>query len=142
MLGSMMKIVSFVPTRDSKNARSFYEDALGLRFLSEDQFALEFDANGIVVRVTNVSSVPSFAPAPFTILGWSEAPTCSRSFAAGCRSVASPTTIATSRATSTSRRFSAETRRRSRATSASFASSMPRRLARRPPRTRAMPVAS
>jgi catechol 2,3-dioxygenase-like lactoylglutathione lyase family enzyme len=69
MLGSM-KIVSFVPTRDPKNARSFYEDVLGLRFLSDDQFALEFDANGIVVRVTNVSSVPGFAPAPFTILGW------------------------------------------------------------------------
>ena len=69
MLGSM-KIVSSVPTRDPKNARSFYEDVLGLRFLSEDPFALEFDANGIVVRITNVSSVPGFAPAPFTILGW------------------------------------------------------------------------
>jgi len=30
MLGSM-KIVSFVPTRDPKNARSFYEDVLGLQ---------------------------------------------------------------------------------------------------------------
>jgi catechol 2,3-dioxygenase-like lactoylglutathione lyase family enzyme len=69
MLGSM-KIVSFVPTTDAKKARRFYEDVLGLRFLSEGQFALEFDANGIVVRVTNVSSVADFTPAPFTILGW------------------------------------------------------------------------
>jgi hypothetical protein len=39
--------------------------------VSDDQFALVFDANGVMVRVVDVSSVPGFQPAPFTILGWS-----------------------------------------------------------------------
>jgi catechol 2,3-dioxygenase-like lactoylglutathione lyase family enzyme len=70
MLGSM-DIVTFVPTRSPGTARPFYEKTLGLRFVSDDQFALVFDANGVMVRVVDVSSVPAFKPAPFTILGWS-----------------------------------------------------------------------
>jgi len=66
MLGST-KIVAFVPTRDAKKARSFYEGLLGLRFVSEDRFAVVLDANGISVRVSNV---PEFKPHQFTILGW------------------------------------------------------------------------
>jgi catechol 2,3-dioxygenase-like lactoylglutathione lyase family enzyme len=70
MLGSM-DIVTFVPTRSPGTARAFYEKTLGLRFVSDDQFALVFDANGVTVRVVDVSAVPGFKPAPFTILGWS-----------------------------------------------------------------------
>jgi predicted enzyme related to lactoylglutathione lyase len=66
MLGSH-KIMTFVPTKDHHKARPFYEGVLGLRFISDDQFALALDANGIMVRV---SQVPDFKPAPFTILGW------------------------------------------------------------------------
>ena len=69
MLGSTT-IVAFVPSRDPRKARSFYEDLLGLRVVSQDQFALVLDANGITLRVANVSSLPEFKPAPFTILGW------------------------------------------------------------------------
>ena len=58
MLGSR-KIMAFIPTRDATNAKSFYERTLGLRFISEDQFALVLDANGIMVRVTRV---PEFKP--------------------------------------------------------------------------------
>jgi catechol 2,3-dioxygenase-like lactoylglutathione lyase family enzyme len=68
MIGS--KIVCFVPSKDPRKVRSFYEGVLGLRFISEDQFAVVFDAKGIMVRVVNVSSVPRFKPAAFTILGW------------------------------------------------------------------------
>jgi len=67
MLGST-KIVAFVPTRDAGKARTFYEGVLGLRFVSDDGFALVFDANGIMVRVAKVP--PPFTPAQFTILGW------------------------------------------------------------------------
>jgi catechol 2,3-dioxygenase-like lactoylglutathione lyase family enzyme len=67
MLGST-KIVAFVPTRDAGKARAFYEGVLGLRFVSDDGFALVFDANGIMVRVATVP--PQFTPAQFTILGW------------------------------------------------------------------------
>ena len=70
MLGSM-DIVAFVPTRNPLKARPYYEKTLGLSFVSDDQFALVFDANGVTVRVVDVSTVPGFEPAPFTILGWS-----------------------------------------------------------------------
>ena len=66
MLGST-KIVAFVPSRDFAGARSFYEGVLGLRFVSEDGFALVLDAGGIMLRV---AKVPKFEPQPFTILGW------------------------------------------------------------------------
>ncbi len=69
MLGTK-DIVAFVPSRNPAKARAFYEGILGLRFVSEDPFAVVFDANGVMVRVANVSSVDGFKPAPFTILGW------------------------------------------------------------------------
>ena len=65
-----MDIVAFVPSRDPAKARAFYEKTLGLRFVSEDPFALVLDANGVMIRVANVSSVKGFKPAPFTVLGW------------------------------------------------------------------------
>ncbi len=61
------KVVAFVPTLDGSKARSFYENVLGLRAVSEDRFALVFDANGTMLRVTNVQN---FTPQQFTILGW------------------------------------------------------------------------
>jgi len=64
------EIVAFVPTRDPQKARQFYEQTLGLQFVSEDPFALVFNANGITVRIANVSMVKDFEPQPFTILGW------------------------------------------------------------------------
>jgi catechol 2,3-dioxygenase-like lactoylglutathione lyase family enzyme len=66
MLGSA-KIVAFAPTRDAEKAQKFYEGVLGLKLVSKDKFALEFDANGTMLRV---ASVPKYEPHPFTILGW------------------------------------------------------------------------
>ena len=65
-----MDIVAFVPTTNPARSRAFFETTLGLRLVSEDLFALVFDAHGTSVRVANVSSVKGFEPAPFTILGW------------------------------------------------------------------------
>ena len=62
------KIMAFAPTLDAKKARPFYEGILGLPVLSQDNFALALDANGIMLRVTNVPS--TFKPQQFTILGW------------------------------------------------------------------------
>jgi catechol 2,3-dioxygenase-like lactoylglutathione lyase family enzyme len=64
---SSEKLVAFVPTKDQKQARAFYEGTLGLTFISEDTFALVLDANGTKIRVANA---PEFKPAQFTILGW------------------------------------------------------------------------
>ena len=61
------KLVAFAATRDPKRAKAFYRDTLGLRLVSEDPFALVFDVNGIMLRVT---SVGEFTPQPFTVLGW------------------------------------------------------------------------
>jgi catechol 2,3-dioxygenase-like lactoylglutathione lyase family enzyme len=66
MLGSA-KLGAFVSTRNSEQARVFYVDVLGLRYISDDRFALVLDANGIQVRV---SKVQDFSPQPFTVLGW------------------------------------------------------------------------
>ena len=62
------KVVAFVPVTDPAKARAFYEGVLGLRLvLDEKPFALVFDANGTMLRVTPVGQ---HTPAPFTILGW------------------------------------------------------------------------
>jgi len=64
---SSAKIVAFVPTLDLAKARSFYEGVLGLRAVSQDPFAVVFEANGTMLRVTKVQQ---FQPQQFTILGW------------------------------------------------------------------------
>jgi len=61
------KLKAFVPTLNLKNAKAFYKDILGLRFLSEDDYGLEFDANGTLLRVI---IVPELKPQGFTVLGW------------------------------------------------------------------------
>jgi catechol 2,3-dioxygenase-like lactoylglutathione lyase family enzyme len=66
MLGTM-KIVAVVPTKDADKARPFYEGVLGLRFIKDDGFALVFDANGVMVRVSKGAQGP---PAQYAILGW------------------------------------------------------------------------
>jgi catechol 2,3-dioxygenase-like lactoylglutathione lyase family enzyme len=63
-LGTLM---AFIPTRDGDAARAFYEKKVGLRFISEDQFAIVFQSGVNIVRITRTGS---FTPAPFTILGW------------------------------------------------------------------------
>jgi catechol 2,3-dioxygenase-like lactoylglutathione lyase family enzyme len=60
-------IIAFIPTKDAARSRTFYEGLLGLRFISDDKFALVLDANGIMLRIVRVGD---FTPAPFTILGW------------------------------------------------------------------------
>jgi catechol 2,3-dioxygenase-like lactoylglutathione lyase family enzyme len=66
MLGSQ-KLVAFVATRDPRRAKEFYRDTLGLRLVSEDEFALVFDAAGTMLRVTRVQEL---AAAKYTVLGW------------------------------------------------------------------------
>jgi catechol 2,3-dioxygenase-like lactoylglutathione lyase family enzyme len=66
MLGSC-DLVAFIATSDAARARSFYETTLGLRLVSDDAFALVFDANGTHLRVAKVDQ-PTVAP--YTVLGW------------------------------------------------------------------------
>ena len=62
-----MSIKAFVPTTKPSEAKVFYRNILGLKLLSEDDYALEFEANGVLLRVT---TVPELKPQAFTILGW------------------------------------------------------------------------
>jgi catechol 2,3-dioxygenase-like lactoylglutathione lyase family enzyme len=61
------RLVAFVPTGDFDKARQFYGGVLGLKFLSQDPFALVMEANGTTVRIAKVGK---FTPAQFTVLGW------------------------------------------------------------------------
>ncbi|MDP9000138.1 MAG: VOC family protein [Myxococcota bacterium] len=61
------KVMAFVATMHSEQARAFYEGVLGLRVVSDDEFALVLDANGTTVRVVHVRE---FVAAPYTALGW------------------------------------------------------------------------
>ena len=66
MLGSQ-KIIGMVPISDPDRARAFYVDRLGLKFVSDDGFAIVLDANGNMLRLTRMREVK---PQPFTVLGW------------------------------------------------------------------------
>ena len=66
MLGGA-QLTAFLATADAARARRFYEEVLGLRLLSDDQFALAFDSNGIQLRI---QKVPKVEPPSFTALGW------------------------------------------------------------------------
>ena len=58
---------AFIPTVNPQEAILFYRDLLGFELMSEDDYAMEFNANGTLLRVTIVDE---FVPQPFTILGW------------------------------------------------------------------------
>jgi catechol 2,3-dioxygenase-like lactoylglutathione lyase family enzyme len=60
-------IIAFVATSNPPRAKAFYAKTLGLRFVSEDPFALVFDAAGTMLRV---AVVPQLKPAGYTVLGW------------------------------------------------------------------------
>jgi catechol 2,3-dioxygenase-like lactoylglutathione lyase family enzyme len=64
---SQSKIVAFVATSKPDDAKSFYEQTLGLRLLSDDPFAVVFDAHGTMLRVQKLQA---HTPPGHTVLGW------------------------------------------------------------------------
>ena len=64
------KLMAFLATADAARARAFYEGVLGLSFVSEDDFAVVYDAQGIELRLQKVREL---TPQPHTALGWSVA---------------------------------------------------------------------
>jgi len=59
--------MGFLLVTDRARARAFYEGLLGLRFVSEDDFALVLQSGPIQVRLTTMKSV---AAADHTVFGW------------------------------------------------------------------------
>jgi catechol 2,3-dioxygenase-like lactoylglutathione lyase family enzyme len=60
-------IMAFLATTDAERAKAFFRDVLGLTFVTDDSFALVFDAGGTMLRVSRVASL---SPPPYTVLGW------------------------------------------------------------------------
>jgi catechol 2,3-dioxygenase-like lactoylglutathione lyase family enzyme len=61
-------IIGFVSIVDVSRAKEFYRDTLGLRLLMEEPpFALVFEANGIMLRLSMAKELP---PTHGTVLGW------------------------------------------------------------------------
>jgi catechol 2,3-dioxygenase-like lactoylglutathione lyase family enzyme len=63
-------LIAFLATTNAARARAFYEGVLGLSFVSEDDFAVVYDALGIDLRLQKVREL---TPQPHTALGWSVA---------------------------------------------------------------------
>lgn len=61
------KLIAFVPARDLARAKQFYRDTLDLKLISEDAFALVFEAAGTMLRIARVKELN---PANYTVLGW------------------------------------------------------------------------
>jgi catechol 2,3-dioxygenase-like lactoylglutathione lyase family enzyme len=61
------KVVAFVATSKPDSARRFYEETLGLRLITDDAFAVVFDADGVMLRVQKVEK---HTPPNYTVLGW------------------------------------------------------------------------
>jgi len=63
----MHRVITFLIAKDSDAALRFYRDSLGLKFIRDDGFALIFDMDSVMLRI---SSLPDFMPAQHTVLGW------------------------------------------------------------------------
>lgn len=66
MLGDA-PFIAFAATARPVEARAFYADVLGLRFVEETPFAVVFEHVGTTLRLQKVESL---TPAPYTTLGW------------------------------------------------------------------------
>lgn len=65
---SKYDIIAFVPIVDVARAKVFYRDTLGLRLVMEEPpFALEFEANGIMLRLVMLKEMP---PGYGSVVGW------------------------------------------------------------------------
>jgi len=60
-------MVGFLITTDYDRARAFYEQVLGFKFISLDQFALVMSTGKNLIRITRN---PDFEPLRSTSLGW------------------------------------------------------------------------
>jgi catechol 2,3-dioxygenase-like lactoylglutathione lyase family enzyme len=62
--------IASIPTADADIARTFYEQTLGLTFISQDQFAIVFRVGPAQTTLRVVCAPGGFTPTPFSIFGW------------------------------------------------------------------------
>lgn len=58
---------AFLPTVKPDDSKKFYAETLGLKLISEDNYALVFQQNETLLRITVVTE---FTPHPFTVFGF------------------------------------------------------------------------
>jgi catechol 2,3-dioxygenase-like lactoylglutathione lyase family enzyme len=63
----MDRVVTFLLTAKPDAATAFFRDVLGLKYVSDDGFALVFDLDGVMLRIARVKE---FTPAQSTVIGW------------------------------------------------------------------------
>ena len=61
------EVMTFIATRDRESAKKFYGETLGFSQAAEDEFAVVFDLNGTMLRI---STVADHKPPAHTVLGW------------------------------------------------------------------------
>ena len=61
------RLMGFLFTTDYQRARRFYEDTVGLEFVSLDQFALTMKSGAHQIRIAKAAR---FTPLEGTVLGW------------------------------------------------------------------------
>lgn len=59
--------ILFLATARADESRRFYEEVIGLTFVSDEPFALVFDVGGTALRIQKVSTVHEVG---YTALGW------------------------------------------------------------------------
>ncbi len=64
---SACKMITFIPSANRGRAREFYKMVLGLRLVSEDEYALMFEVAGTYLRIINLPRVLSPS---YTLAGW------------------------------------------------------------------------
>lgn len=60
-------LTSLIGTTKPAVAKAFYGETLGLKFVSEDQFAAIFETKNARIRI---STTPSVVPAPYAVLSF------------------------------------------------------------------------
>ena len=67
MTTQLDKPVLFLATANAERSRAFFERVLGLKFVSDDPFAMVFQVGDSMLRIQKVMQVHT---APYTALGW------------------------------------------------------------------------
>jgi catechol 2,3-dioxygenase-like lactoylglutathione lyase family enzyme len=62
------KVKTFVSTSNVQGSKKFYNELLGFKLLSEDDYGVELEMNNTVLRVVTVAEPIQLQK--FTILGW------------------------------------------------------------------------
>jgi catechol 2,3-dioxygenase-like lactoylglutathione lyase family enzyme len=60
-------LIGFVGTTQPERAKTFYRDVLGLSLVSDEEFALVFDADGTMLRIAKLGEL---TPPDRTAIGW------------------------------------------------------------------------